>query len=1706
MLQIDKLLNVKIISEKNGNSFIDKYDTSHVMPIVDKPDIIFLTSQGVGADIIYVPECGDISDFFKSQKLNNISKTENIIIPPKMLIAGTTIITTKYQNYLKKAMPGFQLNKIVPKLKVNNKIRFFDTSSLVQSMVNSSNAKTISAVYNEFFEKVFLINNDFIKTELQKKQTEQKPILDKTISRDHQRLKIMLVDVDTTSSKIFNGFTANLQYYLQLKAYSIKDLKLNPSYYPDYIIYKIEKQYYPLAQFNNGSIQINKVVFHKIIDKIEDLKYEISKNTNQKDSKEDKSKEDKSEKNKINLLGFGSKKNINSILDIGKDLYTIKQKFEKDDSTTYVKKLKSYIDNNPLLDDLQGTNFTEKLENLRLATLHAEKINSKIDVKDLKDKDTLTNKLNEIALDTNSDDINLTNEDNAFINKLANDHEKLLKEHNGTIFTKDIQNRSTFPDMAFNPYNIVKLDEFSGYNKQASEFSSNLDEAMHDLFRSLLKDKDLGIQIHKIENKIKDDNNTRYKSYTVQISHPDYGQTYKKKYSFTVDVPYPSDEKYIKFGGNEYIIVNQLFNKPIQKINDQLVRLYTHYNTTSVTLKNSKLGIYNVNTIEKEFANGVKNLSPKLKTKMTTENMSTKTKDNLTFLDPSKRNIQFEKINITSPKFDIVFDLTNLQFNDLGVSKPFYELKLKNKTLLEATDLLKNNDTNETSEQAYFDIDKKIIKYWKGSDYRTFPLEHLDEFLLGMYNKFSTILTGQDLIKKNKSSVPYFNAKIIGKNIPVAILLVTQLGFLKAMEKMNLKWSIQDKKIINKDDNQLDSHFGGDAINIPVLIKGMRSYISIFPKTLKQRYNAVGLALTKYKIENVEFEQNSSTLYDDSLIKDLGLVGLSKLKESVTKIIDNTTEKILKESGYPTDVLDLYSDTIPSLLLNRQSTQFEDLDHYRIRMSEAISHIGYNQIQRAISELKKKKNFKDEKLYIKSNFIMSGLLEAGILQQSKTINPIEEMMLSQKIIKTGIGNVKKSQVTLARRDLNKSYFGVISPTATNEYGGIGSNQTLTNGTMINDRFGSIQTKAYNNNDNPFKMLAPVESLTTFYEYTDTTRRIMGNQQTGQFAQLENPDEPLVQTGFESYVPHLVSSRFTKKAKINGIISIKNDILTITGTGTDQGKIQKVPLRFTKSRTKRGTYLMNKYYLLVNDGQKITQGAILAATSSLKTGKIAIGKNLVVAEMGYNGYNYEDGWGISTEVKKKYENYYLQKVLILVPADVKITEMNLTKGKKTQSGDVLLSFIKKEHLESLKDVDQDELDDTTDDLFYGLEQHDGQSKYFSPGGEIEEIVVRLNSNKCDQKIKTLWNDSIKNLVELQSQCTIISEKSENKEQAYLECMGNTDNISSLKIGGHKILSEEPGWAIIEVYIKRLNEINNGSKFTLGNSGGKGTVQYVIPEKQEPISSITKLNVEFLATSLSIVKRKNTDIYFNLYLGKCIYFMNETMKELNKLNSPMSKISNFILNCISYIDKTEDKIIYKEYEAFFKWDENKVRKLISNSNSLSRPLIPAIKPPFMNRITMKDIVLLAKYIGIPLKEKLLIPENDDAPTMKKVPVGIMNVYMLEHFPQMQGSVRGSQYVKNSIITGQGSSGTKDRKGATKTGLYDLYSLLSKTPYNLIKEMHSLKSDAKNAKQNYQRQMLTTGRLPSIKNIKIEKQDTTTKNYLETLYLMAGIKVDY
>ena len=1661
MLQIDKFL--KTIGHQN--------------------DLIFTTSFGEGSEVIYIPENNNIfalGTFFENQKLNIPGNTDSIIIPNRLTIAGKTIINNVAYTKMKTlpALKNFQIVKTIQRLKTKNKTRYLDTSSFIKEIVTLAHTRSIVGVYNEFFKWLFSSLDDF--------ENSNKII-------NTKRPKILLIDAsgglrtDKQSSNL--GVTEDLDYFFRMHKYLFDQKTFGQI--PDAIIYKIENWYFLVGKKEefkdsknpeniSGLLKINRMVWNTIL--------KLYNGEIQTKDLNSKSKLNKQE-NLDQILGFSSKKDIKQILKVGEEIRDITLK-NNDQPLKITSDLKKYIEGNPVLSDLEGNTFQEKLQNLYYGLNHSEKLQAQRGIQNNinpEEEDKIQQDLlkdSKTFKESNKSEI-LDDKTTKLISKLTEEEKLLVKKYNGTVFLDEIieARESSFSSSGkrlFNPDNIVELTEFNGYKKQESEFKNNLDNAIEDLIMSLEKDKEVGIKVLNIKSELKDNNKTRFKRFTVQIQHPNFGNTFKGKYSFTLDVPFPKDKKYIVFGGNDYVMVNQLFNKPIQKVNNQLVRLYTHYNTTSVTLKSTNLsGIYGLENLEKELIVAIKNIATKQNYNVEISEFLNDNIDRFAYLDflskPVASKFRYKIIKLGTKQFKWELDFTKKQ-------EPFWKIIVDGKT----------------TESATIDRDRRLIIHFSDGDEKTFPLEHLDGFLMGIYNRLGKTILKRDFIKKSKTSNPYFSVKIIGYQIPVIDLVISKTNFQDAMKLLNLKWTFQDKKIITKESekNQINSYNGGEPLNVQF----MNGYLTVYPKTIKERLLAAGLL--KYKVKQFSFDANANP-FEQALHNDFGVYGFKKLMEAIPKIIDNTTEKILKEYGYPTDILTLYSETIPNMMLTREDSHFENLDYYRIRLSETISHIGYNQIQQALSELKRKKDFKDHKLFLKSEFIMSKLLEAGLFQNAKTINPIEEMMLSQKIVKTGIGNVKKSQVTLQRRDLNPSYFGVISATATNEYGGIGSNQTLTNGTTIKDRFGSIKTKEFNNKDNPFNMLAPVESLTPFFEYDDTTRRIMGNQQTGQFTQLESPDEPLVQTGFESYVPWLVSDRFTKKSEIHGRVTIdpnKPDIITIDGSGPDLGKKQVISLKHAKSRTKRGVYLLNKYSTLISNGQIVKPNTILAATDSLKTGKLAVGKNVVVAEMPYDGMNYEDGWVITNNIPKKFTNKYLQKLTILIPGNVKITRINLEKNKMTKPGEVLLEFQKENY--HIKNLNLDlEDDNSSDDVLYGLEQHRGTSKYFSPGGKILEIQVRLNTQKPDTKIKALYDQVVK---EVKNTTSLIASQNLGNNEIIPDA--NIEGLSTLSIGGHKIGGEEPETGIIEVFIERDNPINNGSKFTLGNSGGKGTVQYIIPEGKEPIALESQLKIDFIPTSLSIIKRKNPSIIFNMYLGKCMFFINEMSKAMLKEKpEDINRIKNFIESCYALIDKTENGIIIKEIENFFKMDKTQIQKVINQSNSLSKPFFVGIVPPFKNKLTMKDIVKLANHIGIPLKEKVHVPENGFT-TLKKVPVGILNIFLLEHFPQTQGSVRGSMYTKRSIVTGQGSSGSKDRKGATKAGLYDLYSILTKRPYYLIKELHSLKSDAKLAKLAYDRQIFEGNGTPSIANIKITKDDTTTKNYIEALFLAAGLKTFY
>ena len=172
------------------------------------------------------------------------------------------------------------------------------------------------------------------------------------------------------------------------------------------------------------------------------------------------------------------------------------------------------------------------------------------------------------------------------VNEISDGLKKLNRDHNGSVELDEstiLRNRKSF----YNPLDVIGFNEFHGYNKQETEFGETLDQSIHDLIKGMEKDTDLGIKVKSIKTEITDTHRDRYKTYRIKIQHKEFG--HGKPYTISFHVPVPAKGKYLKLGGNDYIMINQFSPKPVVKVSADTVRLYTHYSTAAVSLKTHSL-------------------------------------------------------------------------------------------------------------------------------------------------------------------------------------------------------------------------------------------------------------------------------------------------------------------------------------------------------------------------------------------------------------------------------------------------------------------------------------------------------------------------------------------------------------------------------------------------------------------------------------------------------------------------------------------------------------------------------------------------------------------------------------------------------------------------------------------------------------------------------------------------------------------------------------------------------------------------------------------------------------------------------------------------------------------------------------------------------------------------------------------------------------
>ena len=162
---------------------------------------------------------------------------------------------------------------------------------------------------------------------------------------------------------------------------------------------------------------------------------------------------------------------------------------------------------------------------------------------------------------------------------------------------------------------------------------------------------------------------------------------------------------------------------------------------------------------------------------------------------------------------------------------------------------------------------------------------------------------------------------------------------------------------------------------------------------------------------------------------------------------------------------------------------------------------------------------------------------------------------------------------------------------------------------------------------PKQLVSVAASLIPFLENDDANRALMGSNMMRQAVPLLKPEAPLVGTGIESDVA--LDSGVTIVAKRDGIVDkidgkrivIKaTDEKDFTRSGVDIYNLQKF------KRSNQNTCINQNP--LVRVGDKVNTGDIIADGPSTKVGELALGKNVTVAFMPWQGYNFEDSILIS----------------------------------------------------------------------------------------------------------------------------------------------------------------------------------------------------------------------------------------------------------------------------------------------------------------------------------------------------------------------------------------------------------------------------------------------------------------------------------------------
>ncbi len=188
---------------------------------------------------------------------------------------------------------------------------------------------------------------------------------------------------------------------------------------------------------------------------------------------------------------------------------------------------------------------------------------------------------------------------------------------------------------------------------------------------------------------------------------------------------------------------------------------------------------------------------------------------------------------------------------------------------------------------------------------------------------------------------------------------------------------------------------------------------------------------------------------------------------------------------------------------------------------------------------------------------------------------------------------------------------------------------------------------------PEQLVSIAAALIPFLEHDDANRALMGSNMQRQAVPLLNPQTPLVGTGLEEKVAR-DSGAVVIARRAGTITSVTADEIIVDTGASERGK--KDSDRPLARLTQHDRYRLKKYWRtnqdtalnqrpIVQSGQKVKAGEVLADGASTEMGQLALGANVTVAFMPWYGHNFEDAIVLSERLVKDdvYSSIHIQEL-------------------------------------------------------------------------------------------------------------------------------------------------------------------------------------------------------------------------------------------------------------------------------------------------------------------------------------------------------------------------------------------------------------------------------------------------------------------------------